>query len=582
MFFSFIYDKIVESNKNEGATLNKRWNILYKDIDTKTVGAIESVAAVSPLLALLLAVRGISPEEAAAHLTPGLSSLHDPFLMQDMPAAKERIRNAIEYGEKITVYGDYDVDGITAVTVVLSYLRREGAACDFYIPDREKEGYGMNADAIRKIAESGTKLIITVDTGITAVSEAQLAKEMGIDLIITDHHSIGEVLPEAVAVINPKREDCTYPFKSLCGAGVAFKLVCALSGDTKRMVTEYCDIVALATVADVVPLNGENRALTALGLRKMRKMPSVGLSALFEVAGLRAETLTSYQISFGAAPRLNAAGRMGSCLPAVRLLTTDEKAEAMEIAALLDAQNVSRKSAGEEIYDEAIRKINEGNYEDDKVLVLSCENWHHGIIGIIASKLTEQFYKPTLLISTLDGTGKGSGRSIPGMNLYKALQSAETLLDRYGGHALAAGLTLPAENIDALRGALNAYADTVLSEEDMLPVIDIDAPLDISLPLLSVARQLDLLEPFGAGNAKPVFLMEHVTVSSVRTSKDRRHLFLRLFKNGAAVDCVAFGKGELCESISRGDELDVVGELHINTYSGVETPQIIMQDLRIS
>lgn len=560
--------------------MNKRWNILYKDIDKKTVAAIESAAAVSPLLALLLAVRGISPEEAKGHLCPNLSSLWDPFLMEDMACAVERIRKAIRAGEKITVYGDYDVDGITAVTVLLSYLHREGAVCDFYIPDREKEGYGMNANAVRNIAENGTKLIITVDTGITAISETQLAKELGIDLIITDHHSIGEVLPEAVAVINPKREDCKYPFKALCGAGVAFKLVCALSGDTKQMVTEYCDIVALATVADVVPLYGENRALTALGLRKMRKMPSVGLSALFEIAGLESATLSSYQISFGAAPRLNAAGRMGSCLPAVRLLTTDSAAEAREIAAALDMQNINRKSVGEEIYADAIRKITEGDFAEDKVLVLSSDGWHHGIIGIIASKLTEQFYKPTVLISTHEGTGKGSGRSIPGMNLYKALHSAEALLDRYGGHALAAGLTLPAENIDALRTALNAYADQTLSEEDIIPVIDIDAPLDISLPLLSVARQLDLLEPFGAGNAKPVFLMENVTVSSVRTSKDQKHLFLRLFKNGAAVDCVAFGKGELSESLSRGDTLDVVGELHINTYGGVETPQIIMQDLR--
>lgn len=567
-------------NKNEGAILNKRWNILYKNIDKKTVAAIESAAAVSPLLALLLAVRDVSPEEAGAYLFPGLSALHDPFSMQAMPAAVERIRAAIEKGERITVYGDYDVDGISAVTILLSYLRREGAMCDFYIPDRETEGYGVNASAIRRIAENGTKLIITVDTGITVTKESALARELGVDMIITDHHSIGEVLPDAVAVINPKREDCAYPFKALCGAGVAFKLVCALSGDTKRMVTEFCDIVALATIADVVPLSGENRALTALGLRKMRKMPSVGLSALFEVAGIEARGLTSYQISFYAAPRLNAAGRMGSCLPAVRLLLTDAEEDAKEIVTCLDAQNASRKSAGEDIYADALRKIDEGNYEEDKVLVLSCDGWHHGIIGIIASKLTEQFYKPTLLISTVGNTGKGSGRSIPGLNLYKALQSAESLLDRYGGHALAAGLTLPTENIDLLRTALNAYADTVLSEEDMLPVIDIDAPLDISLPLLEVAGQLDLLEPFGAGNAKPIFLMENVTLSSIRTSKDQKHLFLRLFKNGAAVDCVAFGKGSLSESLSRGDVLDVVGELHINTYGGVPTPQIIMQDIR--
>lgn len=561
--------------------MNKRWNLLYKDIDPKTVAAIESAATVSPLLALLLAVRGICPEEAENHMRGGMRCLHDPFLMKDMEKGVERIRSAISKKEKITVYGDYDVDGISSVAMLLSYLKDAGAICNFYIPDREKEGYGLNEGAVNKIAADGTTLMITVDTGITAIGEVEEANRLGLDVIITDHHSVGDTLPPAYAVINPKRPDCPYPFKALAGAGVAFKLLSALCADTKRAVTDYCDIAALATIADVVPLHGENRIITALGLRKMRKMPSTGLSALFEAAGIDAKSVSSYQISFGAAPRLNAAGRMGSCLPAVQLLLTDSKAEAEEIAALLDAQNTARKTVGDTIYEEALAAIRAGNFDDKQVIVLAHEGWHHGIIGITASKITEQFYKATFLISTDGKTGKGSGRSIPGLNLFDALCSADALLDRYGGHALAAGLTIDAANIEALSDALNAYAEKVLSEEDRLPSLDIDAPLDISLPLLETARILEGLEPYGAGNPKPVFLISNVTLSSVRTSKDQKHLFLRLFKNGTAVDCVAFGKGELAETLERGDNVDVAGELHINTYSGTPTPQIIMQDIRV-
>ncbi len=560
--------------------MNKKWNILYKDIDPGVVAAIEKASGVSPLLALLLAVRGLDAESAPCFLGSGLASLYDPFLLKDMEKGAARIKKAITNKEKITVYGDYDVDGISAVAILFSYLKSEGANCAFYIPDRETEGYGLSEGAASRIAADGTQLIITVDTGITACAETALLERLGVDVIITDHHSVGESLPKAHAVINPKQKNCPYPFKALAGAGVAFKLVCALSGDTKRMVTEYADIAALATIADVVSLTGENRAIAALGIRKMRKMPSVGLAALFEAAAIPSETVSSYQISYYAAPRLNAAGRMGSCLPAVELLLTESKAEAAEIANMLNAQNDARKQIGNTIMEEALSQIEAGDFADKKVMVLSHEGWHHGIIGIIASKLSELYYKTTILISTDGETGKGSGRAVEGLNLFDALSLAEPLLDRFGGHALAAGLTVPAKNIEALSEALNRYADSVTSEEETVPSIDVDAPLDITLPLLEVAKQISRLEPFGAGNAKPVFLLSGVTLSSVRTSKDKKHLFLRLFKNGAAVDCIAFGRGELENTLSRGDVVDIIGELNINTYAGAETPQIIMQDIR--
>ncbi len=560
--------------------MNKRWNLLYKNIDPALVAEIARAANLSPLLSLLLAVRGVSPENASSFITGGLATLHDPFLLADMDKAVPRIQKAIAEGERITVYGDYDVDGISATAMLVSYLQKEGANCSFYIPDRETEGYGLSSAALEKLRQEGTTLLITVDTGITACAEAELANALGMDLIITDHHSIGETLPKAYAVINPKREDCPYPYKMLAGAGVAFKLLCALSGDAREMVLAYCDIAALATIADVVPLDGENRVLTNLGLRKMRKLPSVGISALCEAAGIESAALSSYAVSFAIAPRLNAAGRMGSCIPAVQLLLTDSLEEAAEIAQNLDAQNTARKAFGDSIYEEAMAAIESGDFEDKKVIVLAHPGWHHGIIGITASKITEHFFKPTILISTDGDTGKGSGRSIPGLNLHEALSAADALLDKYGGHALAAGLTLPAENIPALSEALNAYADKVLSPEDLLPILSIDAPLDISLPLLSVVAELDKLEPYGAANGKPVFLIEGVTISSVRTSKDGKHLFLRLFKNGSAVDCVAFGKGNLAENLQRADIVDIAAELHINTYGGAKTPQLILCDLR--
>ncbi len=560
--------------------MNKRWNILYTAVDEGAVAEIRAKTGVSPLLALLLAERGVTPDSARGYFASGLSGLHDPFLLKDMDKAVSRIRTAIEKKEKITVYGDYDVDGISSVSLLIACLRNMGAMCDFYIPDRETEGYGMNRDATCRIAASGTTLIITVDTGITAAVEVEIAKSLGVDTIVTDHHSVPETLPLAYAVINPKQKDCPYPYKSLAGGGVAFKLVCALLGDTREAVSRYVDIAALATIADVVELTGENRVLAALGLRKMRKLPSVAIRALCEVSSISHETLCAYQIGFGIAPRINAAGRMGSCAPAVELLLTEDAEKALEIAAALDAQNAMRKAIGDKIYEDALALIDAGTYENKKVIVLHAPDWHHGIIGIIASKITEKYYKSTILISEDGEMAKGSGRSIAGFNLYDALCAASETLTRYGGHALAAGLTLPTENIEAFDTIINQYAESVLTDADMQPVIDIDAPLSLTDPLLSLAEELSLLEPFGPGNTRPLFLIEGVKVSSVRVSRDSKHLFLRLWKDGAAHDAVAFGKGALAETIDRGDMVDVVGELQINTYGGKKTPQIIIQDLR--
>ncbi|MDD6309211.1 MAG: single-stranded-DNA-specific exonuclease RecJ [Clostridia bacterium] len=560
--------------------MNKRWNILYNDIDKATAHALANTLHVSPLLALIMLVRGIAPAEAADFLTGGIAGLHDPFSMKDMDKACARIQAAIQNGEKITVYGDYDVDGISSVAMLLLYLQKQHALCDFYIPDRQKEGYGLNGDAIQKIAAEGTTLIITVDTGITACAEVELAKSMGVDVVITDHHSVPSVLPQAIAVVNPHRQDCPYPYKSLAGGGVAFKLISALCQDAKAAVTDYVDIAALATIADVVPLTGENRVIAALGLRKMRKMPATGIAALIEVSGLSQDTLSAYQIGFSVAPRINAAGRMGDCSPAVRLLLTDNYHEAIEISSALDAQNAERKAIGDAIFKDAVATIEAGDYAHKKVLVLQHDHWHHGIIGIIASKITEKYYKSTILISTDGDTAKGSGRSIPGFNLFEALSACSDALLRFGGHALAAGLTLDTAEIPNLDAKINAFADEVLSEEDMCPVLSIDAPLPLSGSLLAIAADIEKLEPFGAGNSYPMFLLEKVTITGVRTSKDEKHLFLRLWGNGASVDAVFFGQGALKSIYARGDIVDVAGELHINTYGGGRTPQIIIADMK--
>lgn len=560
--------------------MEKIWNFLH--YNTASTNELSNITGLSPTICRILTNRGITSANVRQFLKGGMSFLHDPYLMKDMDKAVARTKKAIDGKEKITVYGDYDVDGISSVAMLVSYILSEGGICDYYIPARETEGYGLNKPALEKIAKSGTSLVITVDTGITACEEAEYAKKLGMDIIITDHHTVSDKIPEATAVLNPKRHDCLYPFKSLAGAGVAFKLLCALCGSTPKIVTDYCDMAAVATIADVVSLTDENRIIASLGLRKINKMPSVGLSRLLKVSSADSSPVTPYQLSFCIAPRLNAAGRMGDSKKAVELLLTKEPEYAESISEELDCENNRRKEIGDKILKDVYEEIEERNLSDNKVIVMARENWHQGVIGIIASKISELYNKNTILISTSGGIGKGSGRAVTGFNLYDALTAVKDYLIEYGGHALAAGLTIEDKNIRHFEKAINDYADSVICDDDLIPKINIDAAIEPDDSLAKLISELRLLEPYGSGNAKPLLAFINVRLVSSKVSKDGKHYFAKISKSGKALDCVAFNRSSLIHEFKNGDNVDIAGELCENTYGGCVSPQVFITDIRHS
>lgn len=560
--------------------MEKTWRLKYKDIDKEQLEKLRAAANLSKEIASILIGRGITADNFLQFAFENTNNLHDPFLMKDMDKAVSRIKKAMEEGEHITVYGDYDVDGISATVLLLKYFKSKGVCCDYYIPDRESEGYGVNREALKKIKERGTSLVITVDTGITACDEVLFASDIGLDVIVTDHHMPKEELPMAKAVVNPKRNDCGYPFKELSGTGVAFKLMCALEGDIKKIVIEYCDIVALATVADVVSLLDENRIITALGLRKIKKMPNNAIRAVMKTACVEKEDIEAYHFGFYIAPRINAAGRMGEIDKAIKLFMAESEEEADEVAAQLNEINNRRKDEGNHILEEAVYEIEKNNLCNNKVIVLAHENWHHGIIGITASRLAEMYDRSVILISLDAPHGKGSGRAALGLNLFEALSSVSHLLIKFGGHAAAAGLTIEKENIDKFRIEINRFAQNRLTEEDMIPVIDIDMEIDCKKPLLKLADELQIMEPFGVDNEKPVFSVMDAEVTNIRTDKSERHLLLKVKKENTCIDCIGFGCGELKDKIKIGEHIDIAARLNKNTYANQTTAQLHIADIK--
>lgn len=560
--------------------MEKRWRFKNNDIDAGRVCALQSCANLSYETAAILASRGITPENYGDFIHESIHNLLDPFLLCDMQKATDRIKKAIQNNEHITVYGDYDVDGISATVLLLKYFKSRNIDCDYYIPDREAEGYGINKDALVAIKERGTSLLITVDTGITACEEVEFAKQYGIDIIVTDHHEPKDEIPKAVAVVDPKRKECEYPFKELSGTGVAFKLICALEGEARQLVIDYGDIVAVATVADVVSLTGENRILTALGIRKLRRMPAVAYEAIMKGIGIKKEEISSYHIGFAIAPRINAAGRMGTAEKAVELLLTEDMDDAKRRAQELDDINTQRKETGQNILSEAIEEIESGRLYENKVIVLAHKNWHHGIIGITASRLAEMYERSIILISLDHEDGKGSGRAAAGLNLFDALTSVSHLLLKFGGHAAAAGLTISKENIDLLRTELNSFAEEHVCEENMIPIVDIDIELSCRKPLLQLAEEMLVLEPFGSGNEKPVFALMNAEVASVRTDRSERHLMMKVKKDNTYVDCVGFGMGGLRAGINVGDRIDIAATLNKNVYGNSVTAQLHIADIK--
>lgn len=564
---------------------NKKWNFLEKEADSGIVYALSSVFGISPLLSTILVNRGLTDAgEAKSFLNRSLLGIHSPFLMKDMEKAVERLRTAKANGEKVTVYGDYDVDGVTATTLLVMYFRHFGLDVSYYIPERQGEGYGVHNSAIKQIAEEGATLIVTVDTGITAVEETEYAKTQGIDVIITDHHSCKDTVPNAVAVINPKQPDCTYPFKELAGVGVAFKLIDALSGgeNTKQLLEELGDLVALGTIADVVSLMDENRVFVYYGIEKMQKRPLVGIEKIMGVARISDKEITSQQVSFMIAPRVNAAGRMGRAVDAVNLFLTEDPIEASGMARELDLLNRDRQRQEGDIMDEAIQMIESGGFREDEVLVLAHDGWHHGIIGIVASRIAERYNKPTILIS-LDGeNGKGSGRSVGSFNLFQALSFAGSSLAKFGGHALAAGLSIEKGKIGKLRKKLNQYALVHKNDIPEIPIVDIDYVVSGQTFTLSTIQELKQLEPYGMSNRQPMLALLCAKVTGVRTMSEGKHVKFSIVHDGNAIEVVGFGMGALADEVSVGDEIDVVGGMETNTYNGITKVQMRLSDVRFT
>lgn len=559
--------------------MNKKWEYILKD-DSK-VKEVAFEHNISEIIATVLLNRGISESKDIDNfIHPKLDNLYDPFLLNDMSIAVERIVKAKELNEKITIYGDYDADGITSIATLSKFLTEQGVENDYYLPNRLDEGYGLNNTALDKIVANGTKLMITVDCGISAYDEIEYAKSLGLDVIVTDHHECPEKLPNALAIIDPKRSDSTYPFSSLAGVGVTFKLIHAISIkldlDRKKYL-KYLDIVCLGTVADIVPLVDENRIIVNFGLVLIKETRNVGLKALISITGYT--NIDSTSISFGIAPRINACGRMGEAELALRLLLTSDSNEALTIANKLNEINKERQEVEKEIFDDALSIIEREKLYENDIIVCGNQNWHHGVIGIVASKITELYYKPTVLISFEEGIGKGSGRSIDGFDLHEALTLCSGDLDKFGGHEMAIGLSLKEENFEKFKTNIQNVASQKI-DKDALPCIKIDALItgkDINIDIINAMKQL---EPYGESNPSPLFALKNLKVESVRLLSNDRHLKLTLKDRNILINAIGFNLGD--KQVQLGDKVDVVFAIELNKFNNTESVQLNLKDIKKS
>ena len=558
--------------------MRKKWK--YKELDEERIDEIVKKFDVPELLATVLVNRGIvDDEEIRVFLNPTRSDFHDPYLMPDMEIAVERIIKAIDNQEKVIIYGDYDVDGITSITVLKKFLKTCGLEADYYIPNRLSEGYGLNKAAIDYIKEKEYTLIITVDCGISGIEEIEYANSLGIETIVTDHHEPMELLPPAVAIVDLKRKDNdTYPFKSLAGCGVVFKLTQALGmrlGIDEKEYLKYLDIVCVGTISDIVPLVDENRVIAKLGLKLVEVTRNPGLKALLNASG--SKVVNSNTISFGIAPRINACGRMGYEEEALKLFLTENLVQASEITERLNKYNRDRQEIEKNIYDEAI-KMMEKEDSNAQSIVLGSNNWHHGVIGIVSSKITEMYFKPSILICFEGEDGKGSGRSIPGFDLHEALAETAKYLEKYGGHEMAVGLSLKKNNFNRFKEAFEKYVE----EKDItgiVPIIEIDKQISLKDIDSNIVKQLDLLEPFGEANRRPIFVYKNLKIDSIRALSDGKHLKMTLKDGNTIVNAIGFNMGQLSKEYMIGDRIDVVGTLEINAYNGREMVQINVKDI---
>lgn len=593
------------------------WSVKYAGgtEDDSAVRELARALGVSEVCARLIYNRGYTDaEDARAFLHPDISILHDPYLLNDMQAAVERIAEAIRCGERITIYGDYDVDGVTSVSLAYLYLKSQGAVVDYYIPSRTKEGYGVCSSAIDKLCDRGTGLIITVDTGITANTEIEYAKGLGIDTVVTDHHECHAELPRAVAVINPHRHDSTYPFTYLAGVGVVFKLICAYemythpqmsAQECARVICDgYIDLVAIGTVADVMPLLDENRFIVDIGIKKISETDRVGLCALIEGASQSSRPAVGGKarpqkrkintgfIGFTLAPRINAAGRISSATKAVDLLLCEDHDEAATRAQELCDINACRQVEENRIAEQAYKMIEQSHdFKHDRVIVLDNDSWQQGIIGIVSSRITEKYGLPSILISyegatrgfeSPDDIGKGSGRSIKGLNLVDALSYCDDILVRFGGHELAAGLSVRRGDVDEFRKKINEYAAQRLSDEDTRVVCEADCELRVADISMELAEEIECLEPFGVSNATPVFMMRDLEVDRISPLGAGNHCKLFFGKEARSINAVMFGTAASELDFYRGEHVDILCRLSINEFRGERTVQLILSDIRMS
>lgn len=563
-----------------------KW-VVANEPDPATVDQLASATGLSKNVIKILLNRDLeTPEEIDRFLNPKLSDLDDPFTLQGMQQGIERVSRALFNNEKITIYGDYDVDGITATSLLYMVLNKLGAQVDFYLPNRLTEGYGLSKDGIDESRRNGVTLIITVDTGITAVDEIDYAQTLGIDVIVTDHHEPGMETPRAYTIVNPKQLTCDYK-SELSGVGVAFKFCQALYralNQDERELEEHLDLVALGTAADIVPLVNENRILTKYGIKQISRTTKPGLKSLTFVAGLMGKEISTGQVVFILAPRINALGRLGDAGNAIRLLATRDERAAAEIARKLDSENKRRKEIDQGTLEEALEQMDEVvDIDTDRAIVLAEEDWHQGVIGIVASRLVERFHLPTVMISIVNGEGKGSARSIPGFHLCEALKECEHLLIRYGGHKYAAGLSIAPDKVEQFRTKFVEVSNRILSEEAITPKMHIDLEIELTDIDDAFMHAIEAFAPFGPQNMRPVFLTRNCEIVGQPYVVGRNHLKMRIRKGDAQFDVIGFGFGDMAKLISsRGCLVDVAYVVEYNTYNGVTRKQIRLKDIRLT
>ena len=559
--------------------MNKKW-VCY-DIDEEKVQNIKEKYNLTDLVANILVGRDITEDkQIKVFLDPTRKDFYDPFLLPDMEIAVERIIKAINAREKIIIYGDYDVDGITSICVLKKFLEDRGIQISQTIPNRLNEGYGLNKEAIDRISKEKYTLMITVDCGISGIEEIKYANSLGIETIVTDHHEPLDVLPDAIAVIDPKIKNSKYPFNQLAGVGVVFKLIQAISKklnlDEKEYL-KYLDLVCIGTISDIVPLVDENRVIAKLGLKLVKVTKNIGLKTLLNSLGY--QNINSMSISFGVAPRINACGRMGQSEVALKLFLTNDLIEAKSLTDQLNEYNRIRQEIEKNIYNDAITKIEKEGIESKSCIVLSGENWHHGVIGIVASKITDMYFKPSILICMENEEGKGSGRSIPGFDLHNALCKTSEYLQKYGGHEMAVGLSMHKKDFKDFKEKFEQYAESSNINE-ITPIINIDKQIVDKELTISNIKDLEKLEPYGEANKCPLFLYKNLKIDSIRSLTEGKHMKLTLKSdNNNIITAIGFNMGNKAAEFLIGDKVDIVGTLEINSFNGMESIQFNLRDI---